>query len=72
LSTDLLYAHWKRGQALNNWAMTQQRQKFNLTDIKVIRFDLDDTFYSQNSALMENLIHRIHNFMHEELTFPPR
>lgn len=49
--------------------MTNQPQTIALTDIKVILFDLDDTLYPQNSQLMDNLVQRIHNFMHEELHF---
>jgi putative hydrolase of the HAD superfamily len=50
--------------------MTQQPQTIALTDIKAILFDLDDTLYPQNSQLMEMLLLRIHQFMHEELHFP--
>ena len=49
--------------------MNQQTQNIKLSDIKAILFDLDDTLYPQNSDLMENLIQRIHNYMHEELHF---
>ena len=50
--------------------MTNQPLTIAPTDFKVILFDLDDTLYPQNSALMDNLVQRIHNFMHEELHFP--
>ncbi len=50
--------------------MTQQPQTIALSDIKAILFDLDDTLYPQNSRLMEMLLLRIHQFMHEELHFP--
>ena len=50
--------------------MTQQPQSIALSDIKAILFDLDDTLYPQNSQLMEMLLLRIHQFMHEELHLP--
>ena len=49
--------------------MTNHAEKIDITAYNAILFDLDDTLYSHNSHLMDNLLLRIHKFMEEELHF---
>jgi len=49
--------------------MNDHANKIDITDLKVILFDLDDTLYPHNSGLWEQIRNRIEQFMREELHF---
>ncbi len=50
--------------------MAQSQANFDLQDIQVILFDLDDTLYPHDSGLWEMIRERIDQYMYEEMHFP--